>query len=242
MNIEMYRIFFEIQKKHWWFVTRKNIVLDLIDRYLTKREQIKILDIGCGSGLMLNALEEVGKTFGMDMSDEAISFSKEIFNGRVEKGALPDQLPYQENYFDLITALDVIEHIENDVDSISAIHSLLVPGGKVVFTVPAYMFLWSSHDEMNEHKRRYTLPELNEKLVRAGFTVEKISYYNTFLFPVVLLVRMLNNVLKRDDASDMDMPGRALNYVLKKIFGIEKYLLRYFNLPFGVSVLAVVRK
>jgi len=242
MNIEMYRIFFEIQKKHWWFVTRKNVVLDVIKRYLTKNDQIKVLDIGCGSGLMLTSLDKIGETYGMDMSDEAISFSKEIFSGRVEKGALPDQLPYQENFFDLITALDVIEHIDNDVDSISAIRSLLVPGGKVVFTVPAYMFLWSPHDEMNEHKRRYTLPELKKKLVEAGFTVEKISYYNTFLFPVVFLVRMLNNGLKRDGASDMDMPSSSLNYVLKKIFGIEKYLLRYLNLPFGVSVLAVVRK
>ncbi len=100
----------------------------------------------------------------MDMSDEAINFSKENFDGKVEKGALPDQLPYQNDFFELITALDVIEHIDNDVDSISAIRSLLVPGGKCIFTVPAYMFLWSSHDEMNEHKRRYTLPELNEKL------------------------------------------------------------------------------
>jgi len=242
MNIEMYRIFFEIQKKHWWFVTRKNVVLDVIKRYLTKNDQIKVLDIGCGSGLMLTSLDKIGETYGMDMSDEAISFSKEIFTGRVEKGALPDQLPYQENFFDLITALDVIEHIDNDVDSISAIRSLLAPGGKVVFTVPAYMFLWSPHDEMNEHKRRYTLPELKKKLVEAGFTVEKISYYNTFLFPVVFLVRMLNNGLNRDGASDMDMPSSSLNYVLKKIFGIEKYLLRYLNLPFGVSVLAVVRK
>ena len=238
----MYRIFSEIQKKHWWFVTRKNIVLDFIDRYLTKDDQVKVLDIGCGSGLMLNALEEVGQTFGMDMSDEAICFSKEIFNGRVEKGVLPDQLPYQDNFFDLITALDVIEHIDNDIDSIRALRSLLVPGGKCILTVPAYMFLWSSHDEMNQHKRRYTLSKLNEKLVQAGFTVEKISYYNTFLFPVVFLVRMLNNVLKRDGSSDMNMPGFVMNYVLKKIFGVEKYLLRYFNLPFGVSVLAVVRK
>ena len=187
-------------------------------------------------------LEKVGQTFGMDMSDEAISFSKEIFGGRVEKGALPDQVPYQEDFFDLITALDVIEHIDDDVGSISAIRALLVPGGKCIFTVPAYMFLWSAHDEMNQHKRRYTLPELNEKLVQAGFTVEKISYYNTLLFPAVFLVRMLNNVLQREGASDTDMPGSAMNYVLKKIFGIEKYLLRYFNLPFGVSVLAVVRK
>lgn len=242
MKIEMYRIFFEIQKKHWWFVTRKNIVLDFVDRFLPKDDQVKILDIGCGSGLMLNDLEKVGQTFGMDMSDEAISFSKEIFGGTVEKGALPDQVPYQEDFFDLITALDVIEHIDDDVGSISAIRDLLVPGGKCIFTVPAYMFLWSAHDDMNQHKRRYTLPELNEKLVKAGFSVEKISYYNTLLFPAVFLVRMLNNVLRREGASDTDMPGRAMNYVLKKIFGIEKYLLRYFNLPFGVSVLAVVRK
>ena len=242
MNVEMYRIFFEIQKKHWWFVTRKNIVLDFIDRYLSKGDQKKILDIGCGSGLMLNALQEVGQTYGMDVSDEAISFSKEIFNGRVEKGALPDQLPYQENFFDLITALDVIEHIDNDVDSIGALRSLLAPGGKCVFTVPAYMFLWSPHDDINQHKRRYTLPELKDKLVQSGFTVEKISYYNTFLFPVVFLIRMLNNLLKRDGASDLDMPGSAMNFILKKIFGTEKYLLRYLNLPFGVSVIAVVRK
>ena len=238
----MYRIFFEIQKKHWWFVTRKNIVLDFVDRYLPEGDQVKVLDIGCGSGLMLNALAKVGQTFGMDMSDEAISFSKEIFDGRVEKGALPDQVPYQEDFFDLITALDVIEHIDDDVGSISAIRTLLVPGGKCIFTVPAYMFLWSAHDDMNQHKRRYTLPDLNEKLVQAGFTVEKISYYNTLLFPAVFLVRMLNNVLQREGASDTDMPGSVMNYVLKKIFGIEKYLLRYFNLPFGVSVLAVVRK
>ena len=242
MNIEMYRIFFEIQKKHWCFVTRKDIVLDFVDRYLTKGNEKKVLDIGCGSGLMLNALQEVGQTFGMDVSDEAINFSKEIFDGRVEKGVLPDQLPYQEEFFDLITALDVIEHIDNDIDSINAIHSLLVPGGKCIFTVPAYMFLWSRHDDINQHKRRYTLSELNEKLVHAGFNVEKISYYNTILFPVVFLVRMLNNIMKRDGASDLDMPGTAMNFVLKKIFGIEKYLLRYLNLPFGVSVLAVVRK
>ncbi len=221
--------------------------MDVINRYLTKpdsarKEKVKILDIGCGSGLMLNSLEQVGQTFGMDMSDEAISFSREIFNGKVEKGALPDQLPYQESSFDLITALDVIEHIDNDVDSIKAIYSLLVPGGKCVFTVPAYMFLWSAHDEMNQHKRRYTLPELHRKLLQAGFTVEKISYYNTFLFPVIFLVRMLNNVLKRDGASDIDMPGSLMNNLLKTIFGFEKYLLRYFSLPFGISVLAVVRK
>jgi SAM-dependent methyltransferase len=242
MNIEMYRIFFNIQKKHWWFVTRKKIVLDTIDRHLNKNASIKVLDIGCGSGLMLNALEEIGQTFGMDMSDEAISFSKEIFSGKVEKGFLPDQVPYEENFFHLIIALDVIEHIEQDVESLKAIRSRLVSNGKAVITVPAYMFLWSKFDELNEHKRRYTLTELNGKLEQAGFTVEKISYYNTLLFPVVFVVRMLNNIMKRDGASDIDMPSLPINYILEKIFGIEKYLLRLVNLPVGVSILAVVRK
>ena len=242
MNVNMYRKFFEIQKQHWWFVTKKEIVLDMIERYLRRKGDIKVLDMGCGSGLMLSALENVGQTFGMDMSDEAISFSKEIFFGQVKKGVLPDQIPYPENFFNLITVLDVIEHVGQDIDALKALRACLIAGGKAVITVPAYMFLWSGFDEMNEHKRRYTLTELNAKLVQAGFTVERITYYNTLLFPVVLIVRMLNNILKRDGASDVDMPSRPLNFMLGKIFGIEKYLLRFMNLPFGVSILAVVSK
>jgi SAM-dependent methyltransferase len=242
MNINMYRIFFKIQKKHWWFVTKKDIVLDTIARHQSKCSDTKVLDIGCGSGLMLGALENVGETFGMDMSDEAISFSKEIFSGRVEKGFLPDQIPYPEDFFTLITALDVIEHIDEDVDALKALRSCLTAHGKAIITVPAYMFLWSAFDDMNEHKRRYTLGDLDAKLVRAGFEIEKITYFNTILFPIVFIVRMLNNVLKRNGESDVDMPNRSLNFILQKIFSVEKYLLRFINLPFGVSLLAVVRK
>jgi SAM-dependent methyltransferase len=202
----------------------------------------KVLDIGCGSGLMLNALKDIGQTFGIDMSADAINFSKEIFDGEVKQGFLPDQIPYEKNFFDLIIALDVLEHVEQDVNSLKTIHSHLVSDGKALITVPAFMFLWSKFDELNEHKRRYTLTELNTKLVEAGFTVEKISYFNTILFPIVFVVRMLNNALKRDGASDIDMPSLPLNFVLAKIFGIEKYLLKFMNFPFGVSILAVVRK
>lgn len=242
MNIELYRIFFNVQKTHWWFVTKKKIILDVIDRYSNNDLPRNILDIGCGSGLMLNSLNNLGQTFGMDMSDEAVSFSKEIFNGRVEKGSLPDHIPYEENFFDLITALDVIEHVDRDVDSLVTMHSHLVLGGKAIITVPAYMFLWSAFDEMNQHKRRYSRSELLGKLKDAGFTVERISYYNTLLFPVIFIVRMLNNFLLRDGASDLDIPNRPTNYLLEKIFFLEKYLLRFGDLPFGVSILAVVRK
>ncbi len=238
----MYRIFFEIQKKHWWFVTRKNIVLDTIDQYFKKDNDAKILDIGCGSGLMLNSLKEIGQTYGMDMSDEAIKFSKEIFDGHVAQGSLPDQVPFENEQFSLITALDIIEHIDRDVESLEAMYKLLVPEGKIIITVPAYMFLWTSFDEMNEHKRRYTLTELKRKLIQTGFTIEKISYYNTLLFPVVFVVRLLNKVFNRDSATDIEMPNSIVNSTLAKIFGIEKYFLRLLNLPFGVSVIAVVSK
>lgn len=242
MNTEMYRMFFNVQTKHWWFVTRKRIVLDTIDRYLEKPGDLKILDIGCGTGVMLNALGDKGKVCGMDMSDEAINFAREVFSGPVERGSLPDDVPYEKNSFDLVTALDVIEHVDRDLDSLETIHSLLAPGGKVIITVPAYMFLWSAFDDLNEHKRRYTRPELERKLEEAGFRIEKLSYYNTFLFPVVFAVRMLNKLLKRDGASDVEMPGRAVNSILEAVFGVEKYMLRYVNFPFGVSVLAVARK
>lgn len=242
MNKEFYRKFFEVQKKHWWFVSKKKIVLDFIDRYVPTNDNHKILDIGCGSGLMLNALEQIGDTYGMDMSDDAINFSKEIFSGTVKKGMLPDNIPYDEEYFSLVVALDVIEHVDDDRASLTAIRSHIAEGGQAVISVPACMFLWSEHDVLNEHKRRYTLEELKGKLIDAGFTIEKISYFNTFLFPLISLVRMMNNLLKRKGASEIALPHPAINYIVEKIFSLEKYFLRIMNFPIGVSVLAVVRK
>ncbi len=242
MNIEMYRIFFNIQKQHWWFVIKKEIILDAISLYTKLKPNSQILDIGCGSGLMLNALEKIGITNGMDMSSEAIAFSREIFSGPVKQGSLPKNVPYPENSFELITALDVIEHIDDDTASLVTIKNLLSPSGKAIITVPAYMFLWSKFDEMNEHKRRYTLRELEQKLKNAGLQVENISYFNSLLFPIILLIRKLNNIIGRDGISDVDMPGYLVNQTLKRIFGLEKFLLRILKLPFGVSILAIVKK
>jgi len=242
MDKSLYRTFFDIQQKHWWFVTKKAIILDIIDRALQANRSGSTLDIGCGAGLMLGALAQRGHTCGMDMSDEAIGFSREIFDGTVKKGSLPDDVPYAADSFNLITALDVIEHVEDDVGALKALHSRLANDGVALITVPAYMFLWSAHDDLNQHKRRYTAKELSSKLLAAGFSIEKLSYFNTLLFPVVYVVRKLNNLLGRDGASDVEMPGQVANFVLTKIFGLEKYLLRFMNLPFGVSILAVARK
>jgi SAM-dependent methyltransferase len=243
MNINLYRIFFQVQKKHWWFVVKKNIVLDFIHRNVLTLPKPKILDIGCGSGLMLGALESIGQVSGLDMSDDAIKFSKEIFSGQVEKGFLPDNVPYKKNNFDLVICLDVIEHVDDDVAALKSIRSHLIDGGKAILTVPACMLLWSSHDVVNEHKRRYDIKELKTKLLESGFVIERISYFNTLLFPVALLVRTFNNILNRKAESDIEMPHPVINTVLKAIFSLEKYILRFYNMPpFGVSIIAVVRK
>lgn len=242
MDKNFYRIFFEVQKRHWWFGGKKKIVLDLISRLVPAAEHPKILDIGCGSGLMLNALEQIGETSGMDMSDDAISFSREIFGGVVKKGSLPDGVPYPDEHFSLVVALDVIEHVDDDRGALRAIHAKMAPDGRSVITVPAFMFLWSEHDVLNEHKRRYRLDDLKAKLLEAGFKVEKISYFNTFLFPLISLVRITNNLLKRKGGSDVELPPSFINYLLKHTFGMERYFLRFLNFPFGVSLLAVVRK
>lgn len=243
MNKNYYAIFFEVQKKHWWFVAKKKIVLDHICRFVSMRsDDVEILDIGCGSGLMLNALEQMGKTSGMDMSDDAIGFSQQIFSGTVKKGFLPNNIPYSPESFSLITALDVIEHVDDDLATLIAIRERLKPEGQAVITVPACMFLWSEHDVLNEHKRRYSLLELKAKLHEAGFTIEKISYFNSLLFPLIVAARFINQVLGRKGANEVALPSAPLNFILEKIFGFERFILRFLNFPIGVSVIAVVRK
>ncbi len=243
MDKSYYEIFFDVQRRHWWFSTKKEIVLDLIRRTcFNVFAKQKILDVGCGAGLMLNSLEKIGETYGMDMSDDAINFSKKIYSGVVKKGSLPVNFPYDDNEFTIVVALDVIEHIDDDIAALKTIKNSMVVGGQLIVTVPACMILWSKHDVLNEHKRRYSLTELREKLIIAGYSVERISYFNTLLFPAILLVRMINKIFKREDGSDVALPSPVINFILKNIFSIERWLLRVVNLPIGVSVLAVAKK
>ena len=199
----------------------KKIILDLISKSKNLTKSLSILDIGCGSGLMLNSLTEYGNVSGMDASDEAIVFSRKIFKGIVKKGSLPYKVPYTQDSFDLITALDVIEHIDDDIEALRSIRLLMKSNGSLIVTVPAYMFLWSEHDVLNEHKRRYTVKDLKEKFQLSGFEIEKITYFNTFLFIPIALIRGINFLLKRNSKTDVELPHPFVNFILKKIFSFE---------------------
>lgn len=243
MKEVMYDYFYQIEDKHWWFQSRRKIVTKLIDKYYKTNADTKVLDVGCGTGMMLKYLAKYGEVWGIDKNKKAVEYSKKKTpKAKVLLGSVPEQMP--EEKFDLVTALDIIEHIDKDVEALKSVASILKKDGLFVVTVPAYRFLWSAHDKINEHKRRYTLPEIKMKLEQAGFKIKKISYYNTFLFLPILLRISGEKLLYRGKAKFHfeKLPNRFINGLLKIIFSFERYFLPILNFPFGVSIIAFASK
>ena len=240
MDQEFCRQIAEIQADHWWYEGRRRILRSVIER-LHLPKSAHILEAGCGTGANLNMLRRFGDVKCFDPDDWARDAAQKRYGMEVLPGTLPDGLPFSQK-FDLVCAFDVIEHIDDDVGSLAALCNALAPEGRAVFTVPAYMFLWSRHDDFNQHKRRYTRSGFADVLRKGGFEIEFISYYNTLLFPLVLGIRVLKNLLRIKDQTDMEILRRGIgNKILLAIFSAEKYLLRLAPMPFGVSIIAVCR-
>lgn len=243
MDEAVYDTFFELEEKHWWFLARCEIVLDLARRFLKKEYDNEILDIGCGTGMVLRNLQQLGTVKGLDFSPVAVKYSNMRVNGAVKLGSITDSMPFGENSFNLITLLDVIEHLDDDGMALRKAYDLLKDRGILICTVPAYKFLWSGHDDAQEHRRRYIRSELKAEIINAGFEIKKLSYYNTFLFPPVALIRLILNLKPTTESALNDyMPPRPLNWLLRSIFSFEKYFLRKMDFPFGVSLVAVAEK
>jgi len=237
----LYDSFYELEGKHWWFVARKKIIIRLIECYLSRKEDNEILDIGCGTGLTMMGLKRFGAVVGLDSSPKAVGYARSR-GAQVYQGTLPNDLPpaWQEK-FDLITLLDVLEHIEDDVQALASIHRMLKKGGLLICTVPAYPFLWSGHDRINGHKRRYMRSELTTKVEQAGFLIKKISYYNTFLAPLIAGSRLMRKIHPKHDLpkSDVYIMPRPLNMLLKWLFESESYVLPYVDFPFEISLICI---
>ena len=238
------------QEIHWWFTGKREIVLDFAETHagLKKNSDVSILDVGCGMGLMLDSLVEYGNVSGMDMESEAVDYCKEnaIKKGNnidVRKGSLPNEVPFDKETFDYIFALDVIEHVKNDVRALMKLYSLLKPSGKLILTVPALMNMWSYNDELNHHFRRYEKKELLNKVKRAHFKIIKCSFYNSYLFVPAWIVRKIKNGLKIEttDVSNNTKNGYS-NRILKWIFTNEKNRLRKGEFKRGVSLIIVCEK
>jgi SAM-dependent methyltransferase len=194
---------------------------------------------------MLARLNKYGAVFGTDFSDEAVAFSNLVFpnEGYVKQGYLPNGIPFEREQFDIITALDVLEYIEDDKASAQTLLGLLKGGGGLIVTVPAYMSLWSNHDVVLEHKRRYTKPQLLALFDGLDCEIMKSTYFNSVLLPLIWVVRKLNNLLRPDRVeTDDELPNSVINNLFSAIMRFECAWLRKHTLPAGVSVMAVVRK
>jgi SAM-dependent methyltransferase len=234
----------DMEATHWWFVARRRIVADVIDRFTRNgSDSPLILDVGCGAGSMLGVLTRRGRVMAIDASPDAVGYVQDRHpDVAVSVGDLPDGIPPGVR-FDIVTALDVIEHVDADVAALAAMRASMTRDSWLVCTVPAHQWLWGPHDEISHHKRRYNRRHLVEVLRQAGFTVAWVSYYNTVLFPAVAGVRLARKVLRRDPApsSDLDLRTGPLNGVLLRLFAAERRVLRRTPLPFGASLIAVAR-
>ncbi|MBU7581628.1 MAG: class I SAM-dependent methyltransferase [Nostoc sp. TH1S01] len=244
MDKNFYLQYAAVEDQHWWFVGRRQIVEKLI-RQLKLPKNAKILEAGCGTGGNLSMLARYGEVAAIELDEMACQLANERRITTVKQGSLPDQIPFNEQY-DLIVILDVIEHIDDDLAALEALSARLKPNSWLLITVPAYQFLWSYHDEINYHKRRYTLKRLKRVVRQSGYTVQYGSYFNTWLFPLVAGVRLFKNFLKieqkPDASSDLNLPAKPINKFLTFLFASESYFMNRVNLPFGVSVVLMAQK
>lgn len=248
MDDVLYRDHADMETQHWWFQGRRAVVRSVLAATWATdgRQGRSVLDVGCGTGGMLPLLSEFADTVtGLDMSAEAAAHAQATAPAGVTArvGKIPDDIP-QDGSLDLVTAFDVIEHIGDDVAALQCLRRALDPeSGLLLVTVPAYQWLWSPHDDLNQHKRRYTYRTLQASLRAGGFQVEHMSYFNTWLFPVVAAVRLMRKALpgSGDGSSDFVMPAARTNRALTRLFASEGRVVSRRSLPVGVSLVALCR-
>lgn len=240
MELEAYANLFEIEERLWWYQGRRRVCFDLLDRHLAARGDLDVLDVGCGTGYNVNLLRRFGRAQGVDMSEEALKFCRQR---GVEEVTLhqAEELPFADQTFDLLTAFDVIEHIEDDRGALGEFHRLLRPDGWLLIYTPALPWMYNEHDRKVHHKRRYVKSELLEKLDTSGFEVRHISYVNLLILPFVLAARALFTLFPRDHA-EMEVPREPLNTFFAKLCELESRWVNSVGLPYGMTLVALARK
>jgi len=252
MDLRLYKQLREIERSHWWFRGRREVLLAALERLEVRAE--RILDCGCGAGSNLDVLAARfpgARILGIDVEKDPLEFCHAERTMPVAQ-ADAAQLPFAGDAFDLVAALDTIEHVEVDLQALSELHRVCRPGGTLFLTVPAFQLLWGNIDEIGHHHRRYRRAQLVERVRKAGFEVRLVRYFNTLLFPPIAAVRLAarawDGAARRHPEpdgelrSDFDLVKQGpLNELLARVLGLEGSLLGI-PFPFGVSILLVGRR
>jgi SAM-dependent methyltransferase len=239
----------EIERNHWWFAGRRRILLAVLERQGVRAESI--LDVGCGAGTNLELLGErfsEAVIHGIDIDLGSLRACHQQRSARVAQADLM-HLPFRDGSFDLVCALDAIEHVPDDEAALRGLHRVCRPDGTLFATVPAFRFLWGNVDRVGHHFRRYTRRELTDVVERSGFAVRFVRYFNTALFPAIAGIRLAARLFPAGDSVDGEdvrtdfdiVKSGPLNTALAHVLGAEASLLGW-NPPFGVSLVCVAQR
>jgi SAM-dependent methyltransferase len=232
----------QAEDRHWWYRGRRTVLERVIDD-LALAPGARILDAGCGSGRNMVELARRGTVTGIEVSQASVVLARERDVGEVIAGSVLE-MPFADHSFDLAVTLDVIEHLQDDLGALRELRRTVSAGGVLLVTVPAYQWLWSGHDEVNHHQRRYTRRSLQRVAEQAGWTQVRTTYFNSLLLPVAIMLRVLERVSTKPTESSLDLwvPPQPLNWLLERPLALEAALIgRSGRIPAGLSLLAVFR-
>lgn len=238
MERVVYERMAELDELHWWYRARRKVLESLIERSMRPPPGARILEVGCGTGHNLSMLGRFGEVDAIEIDPSARAVAEKRLGRPVSGARLPKLEGIARNHYDLVAALDVVEHVDDDGAAIAGLAGCLKPGGKLLLAVPAHQWMWSAHDELNHHKRRYSKAGLARLVSESPLRLESIGYFNSLLFPLAVGARLAARVTGQSAGEDK-LPPRPLNSLFERVFAAERHFVGRVPLTPGLSLFAI---